>query len=126
MKIVLYAASIAAIALACLPVHAQDVRAACKADREKFCAGLTPGDGAFRECMDKHGAELSAECKSARDAAKQAWTKIEADCKADMGKFCAAAGPERSALSKCLDSHAGELQPACAASWKSRPGANRT
>jgi hypothetical protein len=76
--------------------------------------------------MDSHRAELSAECKSAREAARESWTKIEADCKADMGKFCASAGPERRGLSQCLETHSGELQPACAASWKSRPGANRS
>jgi hypothetical protein len=126
MKIGFYAASLAVAMVCCASAHAQDVRTACKADREKFCAGQTPGDGSFRACMDSHQAELSAECRSARQVAREAWKKIEADCKPDMGKFCGNAGEERSGLAKCLESHAGELQPACAASWKSRPGANRS
>ena len=126
MKVVLHAAVFAALAaFVCSSSHAQDVRAACKADREKFCAGMTPAEGKFRECMESHAAELSAECKAARDAAREAWKTVEASCKADAGKFCAGAGSDRRALSKCLESHASELEPACAAAWKSRPGANR-
>jgi hypothetical protein len=126
MKVSLHAAAFAAlVAFACNPAHAQDVRGACKADREKFCASLTPGEGKFRECMDAHAAELSAECKTAREAAREAWKKVESSCKADAGKFCAEAGAERRALSKCLESHASELEPACATAWKARPGANK-
>ncbi len=126
MKAFLYAAVFAAFAaFVCSCAQAQDPRAACKADREKFFAGMTYGDGKFRECMESHAAELSPECKSAREAAREAWKKIEASCKADAGKFCAEAGSERNSLAKCLQSHASELEPACAAAWKSRPGANR-
>jgi hypothetical protein len=125
MKVALFAACFAAAACAFAPAQAQDVRAACKADREKFCAGITPGEGKFRACMDSHMAELSAECRTAREAAREAWKKVEASCKTDAGKFCADAGKERPALAKCLESHASELEPACAAAWKARPGANR-
>jgi hypothetical protein len=127
MKVALKAAVFAALAAAliCAPAHAQDVRAACKADREKFCAGLPHGEGKFHACMDSHAADLSAECKAAREAAKQAWKAVETACKADAAKLCADAGPERSGQAKCLESHASELQPDCAAAWKARPGANK-
>jgi hypothetical protein len=126
MNLALKAAVLAALAaLICAPARAQDVGTACKADREKFCAGLPLGEGKFRECMDSRAADLSAECKGAREAAKLAWKAVEAACKDDTAKFCPDAGPERRAQAKCLESHASELQPGCAAAWKARPGANK-
>lgn len=45
---------------------------ACKADTEKFCAGVKPGDGRLAKCLKEHEAELSPECKAstAKRAAK--------------------------------------------------------
>ncbi len=126
MKVALQAAVFAAFAaLACAPVQAQDARGACKADREKFCAGLTPGDGKFGPCMESHAADLSPECKAMREAAKEARKAIRSACKADAAKFCADSGPERMGLAKCLESHSAELEPACAEALKSRPGAKK-
>ena len=100
---------------------AQDARP-CKADREKFCAGLQPGDGKLRECMKQHEAELSPECKERQEA----WKKVRVNCKSDEEKFCADAGKERGAMTKCLESHASELGQACADALKSRPGAQKS
>jgi hypothetical protein len=126
MNVALKVAVFAALAaLICAPAYAQDVRTACKADRDKFCADLPHGEGKFHACMDSHAADLSAECKIARQAAKLAWNAVEAACKADTAKFCADAGPERRAQAKCLEGHSSELQPDCAAAWKARPGANK-
>lgn len=36
----------------------------CKADREKLCAGIKPGEGRIRDCMKSKMAELSPECKA--------------------------------------------------------------
>jgi hypothetical protein len=126
MKTVLLAALFAALpVIAFSTAQAQDVRAACKADREKFCADLQPGEGKRHECMEQHAAELTPECKAAREVAKEAWKKIQAACKADAGKFCGDAGQERREIGKCLDAHASELDPVCAEALKSRPGANK-
>jgi hypothetical protein len=44
------------------------VRAACAADAEKFCAGVERGKGGgMRACITAHEADLSAECKAARN-----------------------------------------------------------
>ncbi|MBX2996478.1 MAG: cysteine rich repeat-containing protein [Bdellovibrionaceae bacterium] len=43
---------------------------ACKADLEKFCGDIKPGKGRKIKCLKKHEAELSAECKSARESLK--------------------------------------------------------
>jgi hypothetical protein len=38
-------------------------RGACKADVEKFCAGVEHGKGKIRECLTQHTADLSDACK---------------------------------------------------------------
>ena len=35
---------------------------ACKADSEKLCAGMHPGDGKWGPCMKEHKDELSSDC----------------------------------------------------------------
>jgi hypothetical protein len=94
----------------------------CKADRERLCAGMQPGDEKLRECMKQHEAELSPECKERQEA----WRKVRASCKADEDKFCADAGKERGAMTKCLEGHTSELAAPCADALKSRPGAQKS
>ena len=42
------------------------MRAACAADRQKFCANVARGAGALQGCLREHRAELSPECAAAR------------------------------------------------------------
>ncbi len=44
--------------------HMQEMREACKADREKFCKDVPHGDGQIMECMKKNSAQLSEDCKA--------------------------------------------------------------
>ena len=128
MKFVVYAAVIGTLVIASPALQAQDMPGpgkACKSDREKFCPGLKPGDGKLWPCMKEHTSELSPECTAAIEAGKQARKNIQANCKADTGKFCAEAAKERGGIAKCLESHASELEPACADALKSRPGAKK-
>ncbi len=133
MKLGIYVTVIAALAIATSPaLKAQDMPEAqdmpspgkpCKADREKFCPGLKPGDGKLGPCMKQHAAELSPECTAAAEAGKQAAKAIRANCKADIAKFCADTPKGR--VGKCLESHESELEPACGDAVKSRPGAKK-
>ncbi|MES3038405.1 MAG: cysteine rich repeat-containing protein [Bdellovibrionota bacterium] len=36
----------------------------CKADKEKFCPDLKPGEGRILRCFKKHENEVSVECKA--------------------------------------------------------------
>jgi len=76
--------------------------------------------------MKEHAAELSPECTAAVDAGKQARKTIQANCKADITKFCADAAKVPGATGKCLESHASELEQACADALKARPGAKKS
>jgi len=43
-------------------------RAACKADFEKYCSGVTPGGGRIIACLNKQRDALSDACKKVLDA----------------------------------------------------------
>jgi hypothetical protein len=45
----------------------EEKMAACKGDKEKFCAGVQPGEGRIMKCMKEHEKDLSAGCKAAWD-----------------------------------------------------------
>ncbi len=125
MKFAICAALVGVLALGSPPLTAQDMPSpgkACKSDREKLCPGLKPGDGKLGPCMKEHAAELSPECSAAVEAGKQARKAIQANCKADVAKFCSDATKEHGAIGKCLESHASELEQSCADALKSRPG----
>ena len=47
------------------------LRAACKADVEKVCAGIQPGGGRIAECLKQNEAQVSAPCKDAIAKARE-------------------------------------------------------
>ncbi|MDO8804182.1 MAG: cysteine rich repeat-containing protein [Elusimicrobiota bacterium] len=44
---------------------------ACAADREKFCAGVKPGEGRLRGCLRKNLKDLSGGCKARQEKVKE-------------------------------------------------------
>jgi Cysteine rich repeat len=98
---------------------------ACKADREKFCAGMKGGDGGLGRCMKAHETELSPECAAALKSRQDARKAIRMNCKADAEKLCADTQKGRGELVKCLESHQAELGQSCAEALKARPGAKK-
>ena len=48
-----------------------DPRGACKADYDKFCAGIAPGGGKIIACLNAKRDQLSATCKAALDSRKK-------------------------------------------------------
>ena len=50
--------------------QSSDPRGACKADYDKFCAGLAPGGGIVA-CLNAKRDQLSASCKTALDSRKK-------------------------------------------------------
>jgi len=67
-----FAALVAAIALSGLAsAQSADPRGACKADYDKFCAGIAPGGGKVIACLDAKRDQLSVSCKTALDGRKK-------------------------------------------------------
>ena len=48
-----------------------DPRGACKADYDKFCAGIAPGGGRIVACLNGKRDQLSDACKAALDSRKK-------------------------------------------------------
>jgi hypothetical protein len=48
-----------------------EMRSACKADFEKYCAGTTPGGGRIIACLNKQRDQLGEACKKLLDAQKK-------------------------------------------------------
>ena len=90
---------------------------ACKADAEKFCKGVAPGQGAIVKCLKEHQAELSAECKAnateAKEVVKEKIQEAKEACADDAKKFCGGEKPGRGAILKCLKSNESSISQAC-------------
>lgn len=51
--------------------QSSDPRGACKADYDKFCAGVAPGGGRVVACLNGKRDQLSDTCKAALDSRKK-------------------------------------------------------
>ena len=51
--------------------QSSDPRGACKADYDKFCAGIAPGGGRVVTCLNGKRDQLSDTCKAALDSRKK-------------------------------------------------------
>ena len=51
----------------------KDVQQSCRADAQKFCAGVQPGQGRIASCLKSHQGDLSQECTAAIANAKERW-----------------------------------------------------
>ncbi|MCP3466926.1 cysteine rich repeat-containing protein [Bradyrhizobium sp. CCGUVB23] len=51
--------------------QSSDPRGACKADYDKFCAGIAPGGGRIVACLNAKRDQLSDTCKKALDSRKK-------------------------------------------------------
>lgn len=92
---------------------------ACKADKEKFCKGVEPGEGRLMKCMKEHEAELSEGCRKVsgemKEKMKEKMKGASEACKADKEKFCKDVEPGEGRIVKCLKEHEAELSEACKA-----------
>lgn len=101
----------------------------CGPEVQKFCKGVQPGQGRFRECLKGHAADLSAECKKhvetgrwpgqggpgARQGGAAARGGFFAVCKADLEKHCKDVKQGEGRLLACLRAHESDVTPGCKA-----------
>jgi hypothetical protein len=99
------------------PDHMMRGDGACKADMEKFCAGVKPGHGAIRDCLKQHAADLSPACKDhiakVKEHAKEMRQELKAACKADLDQFCKDITPGEGREFACLHAHNDKLSQGC-------------
>ena len=81
---------------------------ACKADRERLCAGVS-GREAQRVCMLSHRDALAPACRTKIEKAEAE----KRDCAADTEKFCSEVKPGHGRTMACLVGRKADVTPAC-------------
>jgi pyruvate/2-oxoglutarate dehydrogenase complex dihydrolipoamide acyltransferase (E2) component len=108
--------TMARIALAALlstgAARAQD---ACRADAEKLCAGIRPGEGRILACLHGSQAQLSPACKQQVGTVGAKVKEIGAACGDDVLQFCPNVKTGGGRILKCLEANAASLSQTCQA-----------
>ena len=104
----------------------------CKADAEKFCKDVKPGEGRIVDCLKAHEAELSADCKAngmgvrgkggakGQGAGRAMGPRGNEPCRADMEKFCKDVKPGEGRIIECMKAHEAEFSEGCKAETAKR------
>ena len=92
----------------------------CKAELEKYCSQVTPGEGRILACLYAHNDKLSGRCEYALyDAAVQleraaaALAYVANECGADFRKHCAGVEAGEGRLLDCLQKNDAEVSNRC-------------
>jgi Cysteine rich repeat len=92
----------------------------CKVELEKYCKGVTPGEGRLVACLYAHGDKLSGKCEYAiYDAAAQleravtALTYVANECRDDLKANCADIKAGEGRLLKCLEKNDAKVSGRC-------------
>ncbi len=87
----------------------------CKADIEKFCKDIKPGDGRIWTCLKSNNDRLSQECKDHIAMVQEKRKEFIQACKDDSNKFCKGIPRGKGRIASCLKSHEAELSDTCRA-----------
>jgi hypothetical protein len=95
-------------------------REGCKAELDKYCKEVSPGDGRVLACLYAHQDKLSTRCEYAIfDAAAQlqravnALSYVAAECDDDLERFCANVDPGEGRLLNCLEKNEKKVSKRC-------------
>ena len=107
------------------PVMAQEslidtVANGCKAELEKYCKNVTPGEGRVLACLYAYGDKLSGRCEYALyDAAVQLERAVAAlsyavnECSSDLRTFCQGVQAGEGRLLECLQKNDAKVSKRC-------------
>ena len=95
-----------------------DVAARCRYDLEKYCAGVTPGEGRLAFCLMANADKRSPQCEYALFDAGRAADKIIASvgqsaCQSDIAALCPDAEKGRGRIAQCLADQMPSLSEPC-------------
>ncbi len=85
----------------------------CRADIEKYCKDVNPGQGRIVNCIRQHEGELSPACKNYIAEEKEKQKEFVRDCNADASKLCKDVKPGGGRIVHCLKQHQTELSAGC-------------
>ena len=102
-----------AAAMAAWVDTATAVEGACKADAQKFCKGMQPGEGRLLSCLNKHLTQISPSCAVNLKQYKGAVQRASGYCAPDIERFCWDVPVGKGGIESCLKQHSEELEPDC-------------
>jgi hypothetical protein len=88
----------------------------CKADRERLCGDVSPGEGAIMKCLHENADKVSEACKASWKQAKEQIHQVRDVCESDFESLCPdLKGNDRR---KCIKENQGKLSDACKSKLK--------
>jgi hypothetical protein len=105
---------IAALAAALAPGPAL-ADAPCLADAERLCPGIPASDGRLWGCLKRNQLQLSSQCQRNIQEVQRRAMELNADCGADVFRFCPSTPRGEGRILACLRDHVGrrELSTNC-------------
>jgi hypothetical protein len=86
-------------------------RGACKAELDKSCKDIKPGDGRLARCLKDHVHDLGQPCQS--ELGKYFIAVFEKACHTDIDRVCKNVQPGGGRILDCLRTNSAQLSPAC-------------
>ena len=87
---------------------------ACKADLEKACPGIEPGQGRILACLEGKTDQLSQACK---DDVSKKFNALYKACRPDAEKLCPGTEMGGGKLLQCLGDNEKSLSSSCKKVW---------
>ncbi len=98
----------------------ETVAKGCKAEIEKYCGNVTPGQGRVLACLFAHNDKLSGRCEYALyDASLQleravaGLSYIMNECSSDLNKYCSGVAAGEGRLHECLQKNDARVSHRC-------------
>lgn len=82
----------------------------CRADAERLCKGVQPGQGRIVQCLEQHESELSGGCRASLEEGRK-----KHPCAADAERLCKGVQPGEGRIAECMKKNESQLSPACKA-----------
>jgi cysteine rich repeat protein len=95
---------------------------ACKADLEKACPGIEPGQGRILACLEGKTDQLSQACK---DDVSKKFNALYKACRPDAEKLCPGVEMGGGKLLQCLGDNEKTLSSSCKKVW-GKPKSKKT
>ena len=89
---------------------------ACRADVDRLCPAIEPGEGRVIGCLSQHQVDLSPSCAAEMkwfDETREKVATIRRNCAADARRLCGNVPNRSEALVECLESNEDQLSPGC-------------
>jgi Golgi apparatus protein 1 len=101
------------VSVALLSLGVARAEDACRADVEKLCKGVRPGEGRVLVCLQANEAQLSPACKQQVGVIGAKAKEIGAACGDDVQQFCPNVKTGGGRILKCLVANSSNLSQMC-------------